>query len=41
MSKNKAKKNTTLEILNKINILNRRINKQRKKVINNLKTSLD
>ena len=41
MSKKKAKKNTTLEILNKINILNRRINKQRKSVINNLKTSLD
>ncbi len=41
MSKKKTKKNTTLEILNKINVLNRRINKQRKKVINNLKTSLD
>ena len=41
MSKKKTNKNTTLEILNKINVLNRRINKQRKKVINNLKTSLD
>ena len=39
MSKKKTKKNTTLEILNKINVLNRRINKQRKKVINNIKTS--
>tara|TARA_Y100001963_G_C6746502_1_gene431882 strand:+ start:230 stop:445 length:216 start_codon:yes stop_codon:yes gene_type:complete len=41
MSKKKINKNNTLDVLNKINVLNKRINKQRKKVINNLKTSLE
>ena len=41
MSKKKTSKNTTLEILKKINVLNKRINKQRKSVITNLKSSLE
>ena len=41
MSKKKTSKNTTLEILKKINVLNKRINKQRKTVIANLKSTLE
>ena len=41
MRKKKINKNNTLDVLNKINVLNKRIKKQRKKVINNLKTSLE
>ena len=41
MSKKKTQTNTSLEILKKINVLNKRINKQRKSVITNLKTSLE
>tara|TARA_R100000664_G_scaffold9545_1_gene15980 strand:- start:3840 stop:4055 length:216 start_codon:yes stop_codon:yes gene_type:complete len=41
MSKKKTQTNTSLEILKKINVLNKRINKQRKSVINNLKSSLE
>ena len=41
MSKKKTSKNTTLEILKKINVLNKMINKQRKTVIANLKSTLE
>tara|TARA_R100000655_G_scaffold3833_3_gene12723 strand:+ start:45 stop:260 length:216 start_codon:yes stop_codon:yes gene_type:complete len=41
MSKKKTQTNTSLEILKKINVLNKRINKQRKSVITNLKSSLE
>ena len=37
MSKNKEKKNIKLELQNKINVLNRRITKHRKQIINVLK----
>ena len=37
MSKNKEKKNINLKIQNDINVLNRRIHKHRKQIINALK----
>ena len=40
MSKKKITRNNNLNSQNKINVLNKRINKQRKKIINELKENI-
>tara|TARA_R100000664_G_C2753958_1_gene141443 strand:+ start:201 stop:422 length:222 start_codon:yes stop_codon:yes gene_type:complete len=40
MSKKKITRNNNLNAQNKINVLNKRINKQRKKIINELKENI-